>query len=1302
VTSGQTVTEFELKSRQSIGSAGTCDIVIPGAKFIHCVLSLIENDLSIQCLNSVTWNNEDLDGSKKLTRGDRIVIANTSIEWLSKDRDDKKSAEKKGITDDSGLFARPETSPAEDHQSLQRDSDLFAQLQGPVIPAATHCQQDSKLLAGPEVSDEQLSKKAADSDLFASVDQESDCSQRPEQDRQDQIEQEEQAPSAQSADDQSEDSAQSAPVATTAAPATASARVETASARGRETDCSNEAAQAPLIIEAAELAPDGTESAVGVPIGTTVEEAVSEQLDSEKSGFGTAVTAELPVIRQGSAAPESAAPNEEIFDLVSSPELGAERNIYSWLLLVGIILGSLGVANFAWKQKVRHSERSVRDKLRAELDQGGVQSVLRKVKELLADGELLYKKDFEEMRDRAVILAAANELNLEPISMSAQASGYVMNHGEGRWRKKDLSHQVKEVYLKRFKELKALLTRAKNKERANDLGDAIRRLGQSLRKNPLWLHIDHEAQLKFELQKAQESFASALDQVGQAQAVERLEIRVAALLKKRDPVAARKATILFLKENPDFSEKEAIASLKAKTDSLEKDILRLRKASIVAVDQTVKLKSWLRPLTQRSLKTLPKVLDSESPVFFSGGSTLVALDPETGKTRWILPSDAEEAPEIVSLETRDAYIAWTRQGVIQVLLPDGRVVAQCELGVSLIFPPVFFNSYLYAPCSDGLLRVVDLETGRLIGQHSLTGRLIKELGKDAATERVIAALAHNTLAIVSPKEDFIPELIRGDFECLRFGVPPLLIRDYAVIFENLPGQQARMLVFVRVKGQYNQREIFQFEGWVVRSPVLLNGRLVVTTDSGCVYPFTVNTVDSKEGVSAAYDVKQAPRKIEGETLLVAQMTLPNFLYFGGRRIERKLLNEKTGWWSRERFIYQDSVLPDIGVVHKPFQITEDRLFVTSMEKRGDGLTLTAMDLGGKRFWQLRAGLPLSNPFFGKERLYYQEQGGAVFQVTGFDKNGMRGLRPSLANTSEGPTASLSTLTLPFRHGKRQYFARPGSGRSLEVFRVIGQGYKRTLPVTSEQVTNCITDLEKMWSRDLRAVLISQIIYHRGRLIFATSDGLVRAYDAVDGKEFVRPFPGRVKFPLGPLLLEGSRIVVGGQDGSVRVLELSPGPNSMLREMTRSSFGTASLTALEKSKSCLWLGNSIGRVVRLTLHKNYFQGALQWQLTEPIEAITCTRERALVTTSKALYCLTAGSRELKVLHRFQQQKAVGKPYLSATTGAIVLSDGQVVWIDLQSQKKSYSSFGRPLKAAHWHRGFVFGVTSQGLIGRLSGP
>lgn len=1289
VTNSEGVSELELGDRFSIGSSTTCDVHIAEAKTIHCVLSFIGEDLSLQCLNPVELNGEGFDSSRKLQKGDVITIAETTLEWLGASQSkespaptsrEESSSEEKAASEES--TPDPDTSSSENQENAESD---------PVDEASA--------------SDDVPAEEKTDS----SVEKED------------------------SGDLEESQEAEAAPVVESKASEEEPVPVDEPEGKSDDPEKKIETAIADAVSEEApEEDPEKKiETAIGVAVGTEVTE-LSEDIDEDpdlpvsKSGLSEAVTAELPSARAPSPsrparrperrrprpAPEPvfAAPEEdeedddEIFDLVSTPGPGAERNIYSWVALVVVIIASLGVAGFAWRQKSYQAERVERDKLREELKQGAYASVLKKAKALLAEGEPLYKKDLEELRDRAALLDAMNDLNSDPLKVNTLANKYVLDHEETFWRKRELSEAVREVYRRRSTELLELMKDAKSLKRAKELKSATLKVASSLTENPLWLHVDDRSRLAVDFKEIDLAYQEIELASDKSRQVARVQKQVAAFLGKRNPVRARAVLASFLKQQSEFREDARVKTLEKSIDDLEKDILSLRPPSALPKTEQSAALSWLRPLARRSLKTVPRVLDEETPVFFTGGSTMVALNPSTGEARWIIESDADQAPQIVSLETRDAYVAWTRRGLIQVLLMDGRVVAQCDLGVSLLYAPVFFNSFLYAPCSDGLLRVIDLETGRLLGQHSLTGRLMKEINTDPGTERVIVALSHDSLAVLSPKKTERPELIRGDFKCLRFGVAPMLIRDYALTFENLPDNQSRMSVFARSKGRFDFVRHFDFEGWIVRSPILLNGRLVVTSNEGCVYPFTVNTVDRKEGVSPNYDVSQDPRRIEGEKLVVAQMTMPNFLYFGGKRIERKILNEKTGWWSRERIIHQNSPLPNTGIVHKPFQITDDRIAVTSLETKGDGLLLTSMDLNGKRYWQLRAGLPLKDAFFQSgESLFYQEQGGAVFEVKGFKKSGMAVIRPTLTNNLDGPTLSQSTHARVIEHRQRTWVLRPDSGDRLSAYRLIGPGQTRQLPTVKEIDEHCQTDLEELWTRPLGSPIISQILPLRGRLVFATKNGLVRALEMEDGKEFTRPFPGATQFKLGPLKVSEDRVVVGGEDGSVRVLEMTKGANVMLQEVTRSSLGRASLTALERSGKNLWAGNAMGRVSLLSLSGDFFKETQQWQLKSPVSHLSAEGNRALVTTELGIFLLEVGQKDGVLLLSFNEDvKVVGRPGLLGDSGVVAFQSGRVAWLDLSKKSVTFKNFGRSIVSAHWFKGAMYGVSQQGLIGRLQKP
>ena len=941
--------------------------------------------------------------------------------------------------------------------------------------------------------------------------------------------------------------------------------------------------------------------------------------------------------------------DDEVVELVSAtPATPPWTGGLSWILVVLVIAVSVVVGGLSWRRRLATVARTQYEDAVAKFEAGQRAGAIREIKGLLErDPDHRFAAELGELRDRSALLLAADDLTPRPERVQGLALSYLERHPDAAVRALDEAavwRTVGETWQRRFNELGKIYDEADRLATLRELDAERERLRGGIRdpKRP----PSATATLLSAIARLDRRAEAALARLSVGKRVAALVKSVKAELDRRRPVPARALLKAGLEREPKWAARRELVELGQEVDRAEAEILRFRPESAALALDPERTRS-LQPMTRRVLKRLPGVLDDELPVFLAGDGVVMALDPATGASRWSVRADNRTAPRLITLELRDVYLLWREDGHIEVRLPDGRSAGGGRLPCPFLFPPVTVGSKLYAPGRDGVLRVVDLETVSIIGRHLLSGRLVAPLGVDDGTGRVVAALEHDLLALLAPDPEFEPQLIHESVDTSHAGPAPIPIRDFVLHFSNPPDRRGRMRVYrrdqERGRERWNPAGEFLFDGWILRRPPLLNGRLVVTTDKACLYPFSINTVDLTEGVQPGYQVTAEPRRLAGESLLVTELVLPNHLYVGGRLVERHRMLEQTRWWTREKTYDSPSPLPDPGIVHRAFQITEDRIFTTSQETASDGLVLTSLLIdSGRRLWQARIGLPTPQPLLILDdgRRLYCEQGGAIFPVPepGAVEPGVQPVDPWLADfgstrrtrlVDEG-TESLGSsplAPLPVELNGDFGLVRATSDGLVELWRRTGREAAVVAAGQRDITTNATQPMVKVWERQVKGGLAARPVLTSDGLVAASSDGRLHVLSPETGRPRTAPFKLGAAITR-PRVLGDSRLVVGAGDGSLRIIELARDSSAdsdsvVLREFRRLRHGREAVIALagRTEKAGLWSVDAAGVVVLWSRTEAGLSELARVEVGAGVVAIKETMRETMRETGRSLLVLS---------------------------------------------------------------------------------
>ena len=239
---------------------------------------------------------------------------------------------------------------------------------------------------------------------------------------------------------------------------------------------------------------------------------------------------------------------------------------------------------------------------------------------------------------------------------------------------------------------------------------------------------------------------------------------------------------------------------------------------------------------------------------------LISLNPKTGAENWVASfEDVEDKWIAAPLATEDALYAPNTDGALYVLSLDGSLLWSLHIGGALWTTPVMDGDMLYLSSLDHHVYAVDTQSREVAWSVELDGALpgAPALSEDGGT-LYIGSFASKLDAIDTQTHEILWEApVKGWI----WDTPAL--EDGTLYFGDLKGN----LYALSAEDAAPQWGDIRPDGPVIGAPLLLNGHIFFSTESGSVY-----ALDTDGSILWTFPVGgnlYASPVASGETLLVA-------------------------------------------------------------------------------------------------------------------------------------------------------------------------------------------------------------------------------------------------------------------------------------------------------------------------------------------------------------------------------------------------------------------------------------------------
>ena len=272
---------------------------------------------------------------------------------------------------------------------------------------------------------------------------------------------------------------------------------------------------------------------------------------------------------------------------------------------------------------------------------------------------------------------------------------------------------------------------------------------------------------------------------------------------------------------------------------------------------------------------------------------LLSLAADTGKLRWRLPL---ENPLLEPLVLPDFIVAATRAGkLLQVAAGEGTTLRQADLPQALNVPP----------------------------------------GADVKRGRLYVASEHSNLYVLASDTLECNEVYYLGHSFEGISAPPVSTLGFVFVVERLSLLNSQLHVLATdANGLQLQKaqDPIRLEGQVVRRPLIIGRRLLVSTDRGAMYLFEIDRAAENNPVSIM--TTEVPTEAEPVT--------PYVLANGGQLwVASNSLTQFQLQTSR-RSTVRKSVTHEGDVFVSPLQMQNNILFYARRRARKSGVTVTAM------------------------------------------------------------------------------------------------------------------------------------------------------------------------------------------------------------------------------------------------------------------------------------------------------------------------------------------------------------------------
>jgi TolA-binding protein len=580
-----------------------------------------------------------------------------------------------------------------------------------------------------------------------------------------------------------------------------------------------------------------------------------------------------------------------------------------------------------------------------------------------------------------------------------------------------------------------------------------------------------------------------------------------------------------------------------------RDISQKEQQRVVVLDNPVQAETSDHPVAISSVTFASRTGDtlqglSDQVLYFFASGAVYGLQADNGQLLWrrFVGHETMMHPQSSTLgPAGDALCVDSRRRELLSLAADtGKLRWRLPLENPLLEPLVLPNFIVAATRAGKLLQVAAGE-GTTLRQADLPQALNVPPGADVKRGRLYVASEHSNLYVLASDTLECNEVYYLGHSFEGITAPPVSTLGFVFVVERLSLRNSQLHVLATdANGLQLQKaqDPIRLEGQVVRRPLIIGRRLLVSTDRGAMYLFEIDRAAESDPVSIM--TTEVPTEAEPVT--------PYVLANGGQIwVASNSLTQFQLQTSRRRTV-RKSVTHQGDVFVSPLQMKNNILFYARRRARKSGVTVTAMrpDRIGQRgelseiAWETDlavppAGAPLSTEnkallFTAKGELY--ELGADNFNAGPDDEPDERPF-----------AADIPALTQRYELGDgKQLLVSSSEPQQLVV-------YNPSLRSSRLQLLNLT------FSRDQ---LDGTPLVFEGALLTRSKKGRISLLDAAKASDVVHPFqttlhPGQEINWNRPALVHeagNARIVISDGQGKIYKLRIQQGTSPHLTAIER--------------------------------------------------------------------------------------------------------------------------------------------------------
>ena len=374
-----------------------------------------------------------------------------------------------------------------------------------------------------------------------------------------------------------------------------------------------------------------------------------------------------------------------------------------------------------------------------------------------------------------------------------------------------------------------------------------------------------------------------------------------------------------------------------------RDISKKEQQRVMVLDEPVQAETSDHPVAIRSISFASRTGDTlqgltDQVLFFYAGGAVYGLQADNGQLLWrrFVGHETMIHPQSSTLgPASDALCVDSRRHELLSLAADtGKLRWRLPLENPLLEPLVLPN-FIVAATQTGKLLQVTANDGVALRQAHLPQDLNVPPGADVKRGRLYVVSEHSNLYVLASDTLECNEVYYLGHSIEGVSAPPVSTLGFVFVVERLSLLNSQLHVLATDTNGLQLRKAqdpIRLEGQVVRRPLVIGRRLLVSTDRGAMYLFEIDRAAKTNPVSIM--TTEVPTEAEPVT--------PYVLANGGQLwVASNSLTQFQLQTSR-RSTVRKSVTHQGDVFVSPLQMQNNVLFYARRRAKQAGVTVTAM------------------------------------------------------------------------------------------------------------------------------------------------------------------------------------------------------------------------------------------------------------------------------------------------------------------------------------------------------------------------